>query len=389
LIFQIFESEVLMGLTEKEEAIVAGYIGRFFGSAKVEDQVTPIERDTVAEILKYVGKRFTRMKYILGLALDFVVLAQRLSAADPDFKPLSKQAASLSQIFERYELVEKRGSQKANTLTLRYEDADFGIRHNEEQTVAAFHSMGRTNYPSSAPYTTGQWHKYEELLILAFQLTRAGRLSAVRLLFEFGLAKLERSIFFVRPPQPRLFDEVLKEYSWSGESENAGLTFQAMAFGFLSSDRGHLDIVSDKVRTGSARQKRFGDIDCYLGLHLELSAEVKGGDIKKTNFSRELGPFCSKVKEHKIYAIVFAKSFDGWSLKKLEEDKILGLSEEEMKRQVARWDWPKQDRALAGMLHYIAHIEQNPKAVSRLLGFIETRDPKHSSLALHDLKSLS
>jgi hypothetical protein len=47
------------------------------------------------------------------------------------------------------------------------------------------------------------------------------------------------------------------------------------------------------------------------------------------------------------------------------------------------WDWQKQDAAVHEMLHYLAHVEQNPSAVARLLAFIGERDPEHNSLTYY------
>jgi hypothetical protein len=49
----------------------------------------------------------------------------------------------------------------------------------------------------------------------------------------------------------------------------------------------------------------------------------------------------------------------------------------------ATWDWPKQNAVVLGMLHFLAHIEQNPDAVERLLAFISERDPRHDSLTYY------
>jgi hypothetical protein len=47
---------------------------------------------------------------------------------------------------------------------------------------------------------------------------------------------------------------------------------------------------------------------------------------------------------------------------------------------VKSWDWQKQDAAVHGLLHFLAHVEQKPEAVTRLLKFIKSRDLSHSSL---------
>jgi len=46
-----------------------------------------------------------------------------------------------------------------------------------------------------------------------------------------------------------------------------------MVFGFLRADNPHLQIEIDKVRTGSKRLQRVGDIDGWEGARLAISAE--------------------------------------------------------------------------------------------------------------------
>ena len=157
--------------------------------------------------------------------------------------------------------------------------------------------------------------------------------------------------------------------------------FQAIVFGFLTADRPHLDLIVDKVRTGSSRQRRFGDVDGYYGLDLELSAEVKDLQITATNVNSELGNFATKVADGAVNGIAFAVSFDDQARKELLNADVTPFAQNEMVTLVDLWDWPKQDRAMQGILHYLSHIEQNPDATNRLLAFSAAHDERHSSLA--------
>lgn len=364
--------------SEKEHEIVAKFVAEFFTRA-VEGTRDEADMQAVQAILDQVSAKFSKMKYVLGLALDFVVLAQQLEEADPDFRRL-EEGEGEEEIFERYPRIEARGGREANTLTLSYGGRSFGIRRIENRVVEAFHEMGRSSFPSAYVYSTGQWRKFLNLLTLSFRLSGPARRAATEALFDFGLERLGKNLFYVRPRRTRLFDHILADYRREATGENAGLTFQALIFGYISSAYQHLEIVAAGVRTGSARQKRFGDMDCYLGLDLELAVEAKDMVIDEDKFGPQLTQFCHKAREYAFHGLVFARDFAGDTRERLRAFDLVGFSEQEMVDEVRRWDWAKQERAVAGMLHYLSHVEQNPKAVHRLLEFIRERDPNHPSL---------
>ena len=369
-----------MTLTDLEKTKVAEFLQPYF-KKNIVGVPTRTDKETEREIITYVSSRFSQMKYILGLAIDFVVLAQRVSCIDPKYTPL-KAGDSYSVIEERYPRIKSRGKKKANTLTLVVCDQLIGIRKTEEEVVDVFHAMQRTNFPSAYVYSTGQWAKYKELIILAFRLTEPGRFSTLHKLFQFGLENLERKRFFVRPKSRcRLFEEFLQLYPRRGEGELGGLTFQGLVYGFLSVEYAHLHIVSDKVRTGSSRQKRMGDIDLYYGLELELSVEVKDMKIDLSNFEHQLGTFIGNALAHRTSALIVCQNFNQNILSHIEQCRATILDDKGILELVQRWDWQKQDRALHGFLHSLAHIEQNPKAVERALKFISVRNPEHEVLA--------
>lgn len=361
--------------------IISDFLSTYFGDDLDGASLIESEDVLIASIIDYVNSRFNRMRYILGLAIDFTLLAQRLSSEDSEAKSY-RPNISLSTILERYNLVKERGETKANTLTLGYGGQKFGIRQTEESLGPLFNKLGR-NYPSSYVYNTGQWHKYTDLLETCFKLSEVGRYEACRRMIAFGLEKLTENRFFGREvPRIHLLPIILERYDRRPKrTENGGLVFQALVFGYLSADRPHLDLVVDKVRTGSSRQHRFGDVDGYFGLDLELSAEVKDIHITAQNVVSELGNFMTRVTGSGINGIVFARSFDNEAIEQLSNARVLPLAQSQMLSVVALWDWQKQDRAVQGTLHYLAHIEHNPDATNRLLKFIEEYDQNHSSQA--------
>ncbi|MDP2139796.1 MAG: hypothetical protein Q8L20_03190 [Gammaproteobacteria bacterium] len=341
----------------------------------------------VNSILHYVDTHIRQQsrprRYVLGLALDFTLLAQRLSNIDV----LAKKARlnlSEKDIFDRYDLITSRGSTTANTLTLSFNGSQEGIRKIEENVVDLFHNLNLTGYPSAYVYNTGQWHKFKDLLTLCFRLSENARFVLCVKLIEYGFSIFRRQEFFGRKvKRPRLFERVLSGYNRKDSQENGGLSLQGIAHGFFSADRPHLSIIADKVRTGSARQKRFGDIDCYLGLDLELSVEVKDIDLKSDNYKNQLGGFINQVAASGVLGIVFCSSMEREVLENLESLGIITITLADSINIVKTWDYQKQNSALLGMLHHFAHIEQNMEATQRLLTFINQTDSNHDALTFY------
>lgn len=370
-----------MPRTESEKHIIQEFLGEIFiePDAKISD-VTQ-EEALIEEYIDYIDTRFKSMKYILGLGLDFCILAQKLSRQDSEMKQFTPNFTN-EEIFHRYQLVTSRGGKKANTLTLTYGDSQEGIRKIEESVANLFHAMDRSDYPSAYVYNTGQWQKYQDLLTWAFQLSESGKWAVCDRLISYGLDHLPKNSFYVREqPRVRLYEQLVQSYERSAKGENGGLVFQAIAYGFLCADRPHLALVADKVRTGSSRQKRFGDIDCYGGLDLETSVEVKDIDITPKHFDKELGQFCRNCEGNNIVGIAFVAGIDDKTAKIILRHGVRIITQVILLRIVELWDWEKQNAAVQGTLHYISHIEQNPSAVVRLLEFIRDNDPNHDSLA--------
>ncbi|MGB0834754.1 MAG: hypothetical protein ACPGR2_09560 [Psychrobium sp.] len=346
-----------------EEEITGGF----------ENEISYIE-----EILDIVKREFSKRKYVLGLAMDFLLLSQKASEFDEALNTF-RENFSQKELFTSYPLVEKRAGSKANTLSINVNGNQIGIRKFEENVADFFHKADRSEYPSAYVYNTGQWKKYLTLLETCFKLSRNGRYKALSNLIDFGFSAMEKNIYFERSEyRVNIFSEVIRSYERTDPKENGGLTFQAIAFAFFVADRPHLHVIADKVRTGSARQKRIGDIDCYNGLDLEYSVEVKDFEINEKNFERQIGEFIRDCNRKKAQSCVFCAAYNLDEIEALETFETTFLDQDDIQFIVETWDFQKQEKALAAMLHYLAHIEQNPLAVTRLLTFINVIAPSNS-----------
>lgn len=351
------------------------FISNYFSDRKRE--ISKLEGQCIDFILEQVATEFKKRKYVLGLAIDFILLAQALddnSGHLKDFRATFKE----TDIYKTFPLVEARAGTQANTLTLVSNGKQFGIRKFEENVADFFHGADRSDYPSAYVYNTGQWKKYVPLLEKCFCLSYSGRYQAIELLIDFGFHSMEKNIYFDRQQRrERVFESIIEGYPRGNENENGGLILQAIAFGYILADRPHLHVIADKVRTGSARQKRIGDIDCYNGLDLEYSVEVKDFEINAENFERQVGEFVREVERKKTCSAIFCSSYIIEDVEKFDLFNTAFIDQNDLQFIVSTWDWQKQEKAVAGMLHYIAHIEQNALATTRLLNYIRSIDPKN------------
>jgi hypothetical protein len=370
--------------TEKE--IMREFLEPHFGLGFAPETVSAQEDQLISQVMQFVDERFSDARYVLGLALDFTLLAQQLSRHDADAR-VARPELTKEAILARYPPITVRGRRAANTLTLQYGPQKIGIRRIEESVVDLFMDLARPGYPSAYVYNTGQWHKFQDtLLVPCFRLSESGRFNLCNALIEYGLAKLTQSTFLGREtPRVRLFEEIIRHYPRTHPGENAGAVFQGIACGFMTADRPHLNLIVDKVRTGSARQNRIGDIDGYFGLDLEVSVEVKDHPLTAANVGREIGEFLSKASANRVMGIAFVQSADEQAVARMAGHGVVCLTQEALLATVALWDWRKQDAAVHGMMHFLAHVEQNPDAVNRLLEFIAGQDEVHDSLGFYRL----
>lgn len=384
--------------TEAENKSISEFLSKYFGADFEPTPARDEEQRLITSILAYVEghfdgtwireeapgtsirKRTVRpTKYVLGLALDFAIVAQQVLSAkkrDNRFSP----EISFSDIEKDYQILTARGGTDANTLTFKIGDSEFGIRTVENAVVDLFHGkLGRLKYPSAYGYNTGQWRRHRALLTRCFSLSKAGRYHLSSKLFDLALRKLAASNTSFAAQPPRVFEAIVERCERAAKGENGGLLFQGIAYGYHFADNPMLAVVADKVRTGSSRQRRFGDIDCYYGLQLEIAAEVKDYGVKAND--QELLSFAERCNDFAVpLSIAFVHEASDDARSTLSGRGLTVISRSDLLAKIKGWDWQKQERAVHGLLHYLSHIEQNENTERRVLGFIESVDPYHPSL---------
>jgi len=354
------------------EKLAEQFFGTYFSEADRKAAISNKEMEVVGYCFDYVQQRFSKMGYILGLGLDFTLLAQQVGSKSKLLEAFRPQYTE-TQLFKAYTLIESRGGKQANTLSLEVGDNSYGIRKLEETVLKYFVALGKNSYPSAYVYNTGQWTKYKELLVKIFSLSPAGRFSLFCKLLQFGDENLITSSFSVVQTQPiGIYEKILKDYTRSDKDENGGLALQALAYGYVAAVHHHLSIVASKVRTGSARQKRFGDIDCYAGVSLAVSYEVKDIELNESNYEKQIGQFVNSSREHQVRGIVICASYTQEIHAAIAESTTRLLSLNELQHISSYWDSIKQQQSIEAVFHYLANIEQNESAVRRLRDYIST-----------------
>lgn len=364
--------------TEEERSEIETFVARKFGNLVVGHPLPVEEQAAVEALLDHVEAHFEPVgRYHLGLAIDFVVLAELVDGGESsDFEPTLTE----KDLYERRETFRKK---KSDTLTLKGADGQWhGVRGVEEALYAAYQRSLRTDYPSAAPHNSKAWRNYRELLVQAFSLSREGRSVALDILLDYGLARMARSEAFAAIARTRLFPIVVDEYPRDGvKGENGGVVFQGIVYGYLKADRSHLSIQARGSKTGGARAGLIGDVEGYYGASLELTVEVKDLALTEGNYAKQLGAFVAKVTQRGVKGIVVARSLSDEVSEALELANVLSLSQADLVDQLDFWDYAKQDVALNGLLHYLSHVEKGVAATARLVAFIRDRDPNHPCLA--------
>jgi hypothetical protein len=346
------------------------YFGKYFDAGSRRGTLAAEERAALESAFDYVDSRFARMKYILGLAIDFILLAQSLATKDKSLKSFRPKYTE-DGLFGTYILVESVGERQANTLTLTFSGEKFGIRKLEEHVLKYFVAAGKSSYPSAYVYNTGQWAKYKALLVFVFSLSNFGRFTLLERLLSFGHEKLLTSSFsVVEAPSIGIFEYIVANYVRSDASENGGLAMQAIAYGYISETHKHLNILASGVRTGSARQKRFGDIDCYASHRLAISFEVKDISLNAGNYGKQIGQFVQSANKHQVLGVIVCADYTSEVAAALGPTTTHVLSIAELLAVVRVWDPLKQSHAIGAVFHFLANIEQNEAAVRRLSDYI-------------------
>ncbi len=252
---------------------------------------------------------FEGRKFSAGLLIAFIDFLDSLGVPGAGVKDLS----DLLERFPRQQTTS--GGKRANTLIVLpgSNQRPLSLRpfYNEaERFFRAEHK--RFDYPSCAPHATQAWADYRNWLDALVTYT-PDQLAALReRVADYVLEKLQSQAFdpdsvAIEPPLFRLLLEGFDMTSKKGEP--TGAAFQGMVFGFVRADNPHLQVEIDKVRTGSKRLQRVGDIDCWEGGRLAISAEVKQYVLKMKDVP-DLAGFANETGRRGALGLIAALGFE-------------------------------------------------------------------------------
>jgi hypothetical protein len=270
--------------------------------------------------------------------------------------------------------VRTNAGKRANTLIVTKADGGtLSLRpfyNAAERFFRAEHK--RFDYPSCAPHATQAWVDYIHWLD-ALATFSADELAELRQkVADYVLAVLKSQAFDpasvkVEPP---LFRMLLESFDMTArKGEPTGAAFQGIVFGFLRADNPHLQIEIDKVRTGSKRLQRVGDIDCWEGARLAISAEVKQFEIKGDDVP-DLEAFGNETGQRGALGLVVALGFCDGVKDMIKNIGLKPLSTDDLLRIVEIWDPLKQRTAVASLVYYARHVEKNSSLAERIEAFL-------------------
>ncbi len=328
---------------------------------------------TPDELYRQFIEGFPRRKFSAGLLVSFIELFVELEVH-------SLGASGFDDVLAAFPRKEFHApGKRANTLIVRLPNGDtLSLRpfyNDAERFFRVEHK--RFDYPSCAPHATQAWQDYRNWLDALSSFSRREMKDLRNRVIAYVLETLESQEFdpgSIRT-EPPLFSLLLKGFDMTArKGEPTGAAFQGTVFGFLRADNPHLQIEIDKVRTGSKRLQRVGDVDGWEGARLAITAEVKQFSFKASGVP-DIEAFANEAGRRGSIGMFVAlgfedgarKAIEALGLKALDIDDLLGIAE--------LWDPVKQRTAVASLIYYAKHVEKNASLARRLDDFLE--DAKH------------
>jgi len=231
----------------------------------------------------------------------------------------------------------------------------------------------RYDFPKCAPHGTQAWRGYMRWLDALSTYSDADLDSIRERVVKFVLQELPDQSFDPDSVElePPLFERVLRDFDLlHHKGEKSGAAYQGIVFGFLRADNPHLQVEIDKVRTGSSRRKRIGDIDAWEGRRLAITAEVKQYELSG-NPTAEFSKFIWEARQRGAIGMVVALSFAEGTADLIEAKGIHAIDRNDMSAIVSLWDPMKQRTAVASLVYYVEHVEQSSALAARLRQFLD------------------
>lgn len=324
---------------------------------------------TPDELFAEFEQGFTKRKFSAGLLVSLIDMIV-------DFDVPGSGINSYEELIERHpRQMHTRGGGRANTLILMRAGGKTTSLRGYYDRIAKFYRAEhkRFDYPSAAPHATQAWEQYTHW-IDSLVTYSAGELAELRgRVNQFVLDTLVSQAFDpssvqVEPPLFRLLLEGFEMPAKKGEP--TGASFQGIVFGFLRADNPHLQIEIEKVRTGSKRLQRIGDVDGWEGSRLAISAEVKQFEIAHDDAFADLAAFANEAGRRGALGVIAALGFQEGVREELTALGLRPLDLDDMLKIVELWDPIKQRTAVASFIYYATHIEKNSSLSGRLNEFL-------------------
>lgn len=312
---------------------------------------------------------FGKRKFVAGLLVAFIDFLESIGFTDSSL-------ASFDEFLGCYprQRTTAQGA-RANTLIVRLPDSGTrSIRPYYNRVENCFRNeYKRFDYPSCAPHATQAWSDYIEWLDALIAYPSEVRIKIKERVVQHVLAtlpshELDLSSVAFDPP---LFSILVGEFDLKRhKNEPSGAALQGIVFGFLRADNPHLQMEVDKVRTGSRRLQRIGDVDGWDGGRLAVTAEVKQY-VLSGMVTQDFTVFAHSASKRGAIGIVFAISFGDGVRAQLESLGLQALDLEDVQRALALWDTIKQRIAITSLFYYIRHVEKNSALIKRVEEFVD------------------
>jgi len=323
---------------------------------------------TPEEIFDEVVKDFAQRKFAAGLAVTFIDFLDHLGVSNnPEIK-------NLDQLLLVYPKQEFKNGKRVTALAVTLPDGtSTGLRPHYNRVEAFFRAQSkRFDYPSCPGHATGKWADHQTWLNAMCNFSDQELKELRTRICDFVLAQLPSQAFDPAEliTEPALFSILLDQFPLEKHTgELTGAAYQGVVFGFLRADNPHLQVEISKVRTGSKRLGRVGDIDAWEGARLAITAEVKQFELTNKHVE-ELTAFANEANRRGAIGIVCGLSFEPGVRESLEDLGVRTLDLQELQEIVSLWDPMKQRIAVASMTYYVEHVEKNSPLMNRLKAFL-------------------
>lgn len=326
---------------------------------------------TAQEILDEIAENFdsgAKRRFLPGLLISFIWLLQ-------DLKATSGKFSSLKDFYATHNRQTTTSSGvKANTLIVLTGQGNktVSIRKFYDQIQNWFRAeKKRFDYPSAAPHATQAWQDYAHWMESLLSMNDDELDSLVESAKSFVLERLPEQDLAAKPQrrEPRYFHLFLENFNLAKQKgEATGAAYQGTVFGYIRADAAHLQVDVGKVRSGSKRVGRVGDIDAREGDVLVITAEVKQFHFKEDNLS-DVAEFAKLVAQHMALGLVVALDFDNGVREKLRAMGLEPVSRHDLAERVRLWDPLKQKIATQALIYYAQYKEQNSALLKRVRDF--------------------